>query len=652
MFYLKLAWNNLKKSLSVSAPFLLASTVLYMLNCIVLIILMSPISENMKNGKMLLGMATFVLVLFAVIMEIYSYRFLLNQRSREFGLYNMLGMNKKQVVWVSTIELFFMYLVTVGLGSVLSAIFSHFFYLIFANLLHSTNLSLQFRLSAFTLSAIIFALIFGLLALVGLVKIRKTSPLMLFRDQEKGEKEPRGNLLLALLSLTSLSIGYYLSLSSTNKTSLETLMTFFIAVIFVIIGTYLFYISFMTWYLKRRRHNKVYFYQPEHFVSTSQMIFRMKQNAVGLASITLLAVMAFVAIATTTALYSGTETMANKLYPKNTLISFDQVGSIEDQKALFKKLVVDKTNKSASDFILYTTSFVSFEISKGETITVSKENLQQITPTKLGFIYLITQDDFRALGNQLPYLKANETAFFKQKGDSNLKKITIMGKVFKNIKNFKHVIFPQVANTYNPGILVVNNLETLKAIYSGIHNSTNLGTAPGIIAYGNLNKTDLANILDGQGMISDNGQVVGHIETKKDYLESGYAITGGFLFTGFLLGLSFILGAALIIYYKQYSEGHEDKKSYQILQEVGMSKQQVKETINSQILLVFFMPIVMAVLHFCVALIMIKQILLLFGVVDSNLIYLVSATTIGVIICLYFIIYKMTSRTYYRIIER
>lgn len=651
MFYLKLAWNNLRKSLSVTAPFLLASTVLYMLNCIVLIIMMSPVSESMRHGFMLLGLAIFVLIIFATIMEIYSYNFLLKQRSREFGLYNILGMNKKQVGLVSTIELVFMYLGTVVVGSILSAIFSHVFYLIFANLVGAVHLELQINPVAFIYTTLIFAAIFGLLEVVGLIKIRKTSPLMLFRHKEQGEKEPKGNLLLAALSIILLSIGYYISLSSTKLTALDTLYRFFIAVIIVIIGTYLFYISFMTWHLKRRRQNKAYFYQPEHFVSTSQMIFRMKQNAVGLANITLLAVMAFVAIATTTALYANSEAMSNQLFPKNTHINFDN-SEIDNQKEVFNRLIVEKTNKPASDFLVYYSSMVSFEVSQKETIVVTKESLLNPSPITTGYIYLVTQDDFRALGNQLPELKDNQTAFFKQRGDSQLRQLDILGKSYTNVKNLTSVTFPETANTYNGAVLVVKDMETLKDIQDSIQSINHTGGRASISAYADLTKADLRSISDDKGIISDGDTVIGHIETKEEYLQSTYVLTGGFLFTGFLLGLSFVLGAALIIYYKQYSEGYEDKKSYNILQEVGMSKQQVKKTINSQIVLVFFMPIAMAVLHFCVALVMLKQMLLLFGVVDTNLIYLVSAMTIAVIIVIYFTIYRITSKTYYNIIER
>lgn len=239
-------------------------------------------------------------------------------------------MTKKQVGLVSTIELIILFFLTIVGGSVFSAIFSHLFYLIFVNLVHYNHLQLDINVLAFVFNSGIFAAIFIILEFVALRTIKKSSPLSLFQTASKGEKEPKGNLLLALLSVIFIGAGYYLSLSSTKIAALAVLYRFFIAVVFVIIGTYLFYISFMTWYLKRKKADKIYYYKPEHFITTSQMIFRMKENALGLANITLLAVMAFVSIATTTALYNNSNDMTNKLFPKNT--NFDFLVQIEKQQ--------------------------------------------------------------------------------------------------------------------------------------------------------------------------------------------------------------------------------------------------------------------------------------------------------------------------------
>ncbi len=280
MFYLKLAGQNIKKSLSIFAPFVLASLFLFTILCSMFQLMLSPVMKSMGTGAVSLGLGVIVLTIFSLIMEIYSFHFLMKQRAREFGLYNMLGMNKKKVSLIASLELGMIFGLVVLLGSALSAVFSNLLYLIFVNLTKYGDLHFSISPLAFVLTAFLFAGIFLVLEVIGIVTIGKTSPLILFRASEKGEKEPRGNLLLAALGVLSLGAGYYLSLSS-QSAGLAVIYRFFIAVLFVIAGTYLFYISFMTWYLKARRKNKRYFYTPEHFITTSQMIFRMKQHATG-----------------------------------------------------------------------------------------------------------------------------------------------------------------------------------------------------------------------------------------------------------------------------------------------------------------------------------------------------------------------------------
>ncbi|PNY19067.1 ABC transporter permease [Streptococcus parauberis] len=651
MFYLKLAWNNLKKSKEVVAPFLLASTVLFVLSCIVSIILFSPITTNMSYGKILLTMAMVILNIFTLIMEIYSYNFYLKQRNREFGLYNILGMNKSQIGLVSSIELLIIFGLTIILGSLFSFIFSKLFYLIFVNLSHMNQLSLPFNSKGYIITSFLFLGFFVILELVGLLKIKKTSPLLLFQDHQHGELEPKGNILFAFLAILSIGIGYYLSLSSEKIAALAVLYRFFIAVVFVIIGTYLFYISFVSWYLKRKKANKRYYYKPEHFISTSQLIFRMKQNALGLANITLLACMAFVAIATTTALYTNTEDAIDKLFPKNTSIEFVSENETVAKKQL-NDFVLKPLQLSQTDYIESTSTMLAFPGAKGSKLQVTAKDLNQPIPTKTSYTYLIHSKEFEKFGNKAPKLSKNQVAYFTQKGDSQLKSISVLGKTYQVVKNFKKVVYPDVTNTYYPSLIIVKDQTVFNQIVELVNTEQKYKIRPNYKVYAELNQKQLNQILDKSGNISNTKEFIAHVDQKNRFKDESYTLFGGFLFTGFLLGLTFIMGAALIIYYKQYTEGHQDKKSYKILQEVGMSQKQVKKTINSQILLVFFMPIIMSIIHFSVALVMIKQMLLLFGVTNTSLIYTVCASTIAIIIAIYFIIYSITSRTYYKIIER
>ncbi|WP_418127472.1 FtsX-like permease family protein [Streptococcus parasuis] len=656
MFYLKLAGQNIRKSMGVFAPFVLASLVLFTLICSMFLLMLSPVMKSMGTGAVSIGLGIVVLTIFTLIMEIYSFNFLMQQRTREFGLYNMLGMNKKKVALVASIELFFIFLLVIVLGSALAGVFANVLYLIFVNLTNYSDLHFSISPLAFAMTAFLFAVIFFILELLAIRTIGKTSPLILFRASEKGEKEPKGNVLLAALGVLSLGVGYYLSLSS-KAAGLAVIYRFFIAVLFVIAGTYLFYISFMTWYLKARRKNKRYFYTPEHFITTSQMIFRMKQHATGLANITLLSVMAFVTIATTTSLYTGMSSMTSRLYPKETSITYP-VSDRSQGETVYQQSVLSHFPEKAHDSLSYLTYQAGLVYNGGEEIVISPVTISDPDFSKIAFTYFITQDDFRKLGNDLPELAANQVAFIRPSEKPSLKKLVLGEQTFENVVNLDQAIFPDITNTLNAAVIVVSDDTVLNTVREYYESNKPQGYPVSLDyrVFTDLTDEEVASIGQQTGdsyNINDaNGEFLGYAMQKSDFNNMLLGFTGGFLFTGFLLGISFLLGVALIIYYKQYSEGHEDKKSYKILQEVGMSQKAVKKTINSQTLLVFFMPLAMATLHFFVALVMLKQMLMVFGVVSSSMIYTVSGITLLAVALFYFIIYKWTSRTYYRIIER
>ncbi|HFI0513597.1 TPA: FtsX-like permease family protein [Streptococcus suis] len=656
MFYLKLAGQNIRKSMGVFAPFVLASLVLFTLICSMFLLMLSPVMKSMGTGAVSIGLGVVVLTIFSLIMEIYSFNFLMQQRTREFGLYNVLGMNKKKVALVASIELFFIFLLVIVLGSALAGVFANVLYLIFVNLTNYSDLHFSISPLAFAMTAFLFAVIFFILELLAIRTIGKTSPLILFRASEKGEKEPKGNVLLAALGVLSLGVGYYLSLSS-KAAGLAVIYRFFITVLFVIAGTYLFYISFMTWYLKAHRKNKRYFYTPEHFITTSQMIFRIKQHATGLANITLLSVMAFVTIATTTSLYTGMSSMTSRLYPKETSITYP-VSDRSQGETVYQQSVLSHFPEKAHDSLSYLTYQAGLVYDGGEEIVISPVTISDPDFSKIAFTYFITQDDFRKLGNDLPELAANQVAFIRPSEKPSLKKLVLGEQTFENVVNLDQAIFPDITNTLNAAVIVVSDDTVLNTVREYYESNKPQGYPVSLDyrVFTDLTDEEVASIGQQTGdsyNINDaNGEFLGYAMQKSDFNNMLLGFTGGFLFTGFLLGISFLLGAALIIYYKQYSEGHEDKKSYKILQEVGMSQQTVKKTINSQTLLVFSMPLAMATLHFVVALVMLKQMLMMFGVVSSSMIYTVSGITLLAVALIYFVIYKWTSRTYYRIIER
>ncbi|AXQ78694.1 ABC transporter permease [Streptococcus chenjunshii] len=674
MFYIKLALNNLKQSFKQFAPFFLVSITTFVFSNITLLILVSPTAESMGSGAFALVLAYVVLAIFSAILCLYSYNFLLKQRYQEFGLYNILGMNKRQITWLSTLELTVIFFLTVVLGSLLSAVLSNVSYLVFVNLIQYDNLNFSITPVAFIINIFLFVAIFLFLEFVNVIRIRRTSGLNLFSNQNQGEREPRGNIFLAIIGLAAIGYGYYLSVTSGNLSALAGIVRFFQAIIAVIIGTYLFYISFITWYLKFRRKNKNYFYKPEHFVNTSQMIFRMKQNAVGLANITLLAIMAFVTIFSTVALYANNENLVKMQYPKNSLVEIHTVSNRQEAQTIMNEEVLPPLKEENSSFdktfhqYLMTSFTIPYDRSK-DTVSVNQEFLSQaITPgglNNVGDLMVITQDDFRALGNDLPDLSEQQVAFYdyNQQNPYLFKTLDWFGSSYDNsyqIKEMKNM--QEVSSAIPAGVLVVaddNQLEEMRTIYNQF---TSYPSTYDYIAMTELNEKEQRILAE---KAKENGGVLAIYEEEgeedaaaavfsvdSDLRNEVMKMTGGFLFTGFLLGIAFLLGAALIIYYKQLSEGTQDKQAYKILQEVGMSLKQVKRTINSQILLVFFLPLIISIIHFIFALPILKKLLLLFGVQGDQFIYTVSVLTIVSILLIYFLIYRLTSRTYYKIIER
>ncbi|KXT78784.1 ABC transporter permease [Streptococcus sp. DD13] len=661
MFYLKLAWKNLKTSPKQYLPFVMASLVLYVLVTSTNLILSSPTSDKMKFGVMTLNLALIVLIIFSVIIELYSYSFLMKQRSREFGLYNILGMNKKQVSLVSTIELIILWVGTVVLGTLLSSVFANFFYLIFVHLIQYDQLNFSLTISGLFLPILIFGVIFILLWIVGTSMIGKSSPLMLFRNQEQAEKEPKANIFLAFLGLAILSTGYYLSLTSEKKDGLSLVSRFFIAVLCVVFATYLFYISFTTWYLKRKKANKKYFYQPEHFISTSQMLFRMKKNAVGLANITLLAVMSFVTIMVTSSIYVGFQQSVKEKFPENTQVLY-QVSDRAEGQELMQKTIQEPLANKVGPQISY--QFFTRQVSVSDQGGVLNLSRDAVNPTNIAFPVIVTQEDLRKFGNSVPHLDKDQIALYGRTKENPSKQLNLFGQTYeiRHYEDVERVKLPEATNLYNAMVIVVSDDQVL----ANIAQSGNGEGEENHIFYTSFvhltdtERTKVATAVKkvSRGEIKNNkGEAfpfayTGYLENDQEFRESSLLISGGFLFTGFLLGLAFLLGAALIIYYKQYTEGHEDKKSYRILQEVGMSKSFVKRIINSQTIFVFFMPLVFAILHFVMAMPMLLQMLSLFAIKSSSLIYIVSLLTILVIILIYYLIYRLTSRVYYQIVER
>ncbi len=656
MLSFKLAVQNLKKGLKSFAPFIVASVTMFVLLFVTAAIALSPSLDKMKGGaavSQMMSFAMWILAIFGGIILVYSYRFLQLQRSREFGLYDILGLGKKKIALVSFFELVMSYIATVIIGTIVGIAFSKFLFLIFINMIGESNFNLAITPAAILMVAAIFLLFFAVLLVIGTFIIWKSSSLDLLRESSKGEKEPKSNIFMALIGIVLLVVGYGLALNVDNP--VKAMSTFFLAVLAVILGTYFFYISFTVWYLKWRKKRNSY-YKPQNFITISSMLYRMKANAVGLANITILLSMTLVTLVVTIGIFFGSTQTVERSFPKEgqyTVYSQAQTGNQLAQN------LQEKADQAGVDVSNISTALsVEFLMGDGQkagenTLNISPTGDQktavQFSMTTLQTLKNLNENVAELSDNQInivdylgAYPKLKEFNWFGTKYEVN----DIMAS--QDLKKY-----PIMMNIATPLLLIFPNDEALHQALNVYNKANNEGdqsyqATPSVTVNYDIAEKDQEKLTkafqnnDGDHMIS----------FRSDELKEVKTGIGAFVFIGLVLGISFILGAALIIYYKQLSEGVQDKRSFKILQEVGLSKEQVSKTIKSQVSMIFLLPIAMTIVHFSFAYIMISKLIEIFGIMDSQLILWVSLVTIAALAFIYWLIYKGTSRVYYNIVEK
>lgn len=660
MLSLKIAMNNIKKGFKSFAPFLMASVTMFVLVFITASIGFSPSIDYLRGGAsvaMFMKFAFVVLSIFSLIIIIYSYRFLQLQRSKEFGLYDILGFGKRSIVNVSFLELFMSYLFTIIVGTICGISLSKFLFLVFVNLIGGNYFSLNISFDIILLVSLVYLAFFIVLMCIGAFIIWKSSSLDLLREDSKGEKEPKSNLILAVLAMILLALGYFLALTVENPMSAIT--RFFIAVLLVIFGTYFFYISFMIWYLKRKKKRPSY-YKPSNFITVSSMLYRMRVNAMGLANITILLTMTVVTIVISLGVFFGSEKIVKDAIPKDVMISTTVPYNNQNISNLVKEAADDSNAHISSLSNLYMVKDLGLSLkNKDDSLMTSDVSVGSTDDNKI--ITMTTRDSLVSAGNSnLPQLSSTQIMIKDvsnnpDKGSKNLKQLNWYGNKYDianylgDIKNLpKGVLFEKSF------LIVFSNKEELNKVIKSFNDresNQNYLQSPISIALFNIDKSNEKDFSKSfKQTISDSSAFT--LTFRNEALADQHAQIGGFVFIGFVLGTSFILGAALIIYYKQLSEGAQDKRSFKILQEVGLSKKEVQRTIQSQVRIIFFLPLVVAVLHLLGAYRMISNILNAFGVSDLQLIFMISILTLLGCALIYYFIYKITSKVYYNIVER
>lgn len=660
LLYFRLACSGIRKNRKLYVPYLLTVIGMVMMSQIMQSLSYSPALHAMKGGSQLetiLSLGKLVIAVFAGIFLLYTNSFLIRRRYREFGLYNVLGMDKnalsKVVVWENLIVA----LVGLAVGLALGTLLYKLAELGLVNMIRGqVDDSFVVEPEALKFTLVLFAIIFALIMARSLVQVRRSNPLELLHSEAAGEKPPRANYLLGFLGVALLAGAYDMAVTISNALSAFT--WFFVAVLMVIAGTYLVMISGSVVLCRLLQKWKGYYYKKQHFVSVSSMAYRMKRNGAGLASICILATMVLVMISSTGSLYIGAEDSLSERYPHDSGLTLrlsrlewmDDAHMAEIEAALDGTLEAQKVTPTAREIYRYAT--ISGVFAGEELLTDPTEAGGVTNYNEVYSLYFVPQEDYnRLFGTDLQLQPGQALA-----GAYNCSlqwdtiqigqlQLEIAGQMPRDMTMglMKVSVVPSV-------VLVVSDMQELSGLESlGVTMSDYCGfdfdlPEEDIVAVHQALCESLKTLSIADGI---------KVQSECPILERDnfYLTFGGLFFIGIMLSALFIAAAALIIYYKQVSEGYEDQSRFAIMRKVGMTRQDIKKSVNSQILTVFFIPLMLAGVHLAFAFPLVWKILTMFSLTNKRL---AICTNIGafLIFCVFYVvIYRFTAHAYYRIVS-
>ena len=599
-----------------------------------------------------------VVGLFAVIFLLYTNTFLMKRRHKEIGLYNILGMSKRHIAVVMLWETVYTCLITVVGGLLLGILLSKLMLLLLYKILFfSVSFGFMVSWKSVGITAVLFVAIYLVALLLNLLHVHLSKPVELLKGGSVGEKEPKTKVLLAILGVVTLGAGYYIAI--TTESPLEALMLFFLAVILVIIGTYCLFTAGSIAFLKAMKKRKNYYYQAKHFIGISGMLYRMKQNAVGLANICILSTMVLVMISTCVCLYIGTGDALNAMYPHDIIYSQSWQDSgnrskeevrVQIQEAL-DKAGMEPTHVQEVDQLTTVNSMPEEATLGGVDPNAGVMDLSNTVTT-----LVVTAEGYRQMTGNTLNLAPGEAAIYTTESQGEWEQISFLGLSF-SIKTWLPEAPAITVEGYSERyiFLVVADDAAMEAVYQQ-QMLDGGGLASNIyweysLDFDGVSKEEMLQLYQTlrSSVLSDTGD---NTLSCRDAQEVDfYSLYGSFLFLGLFLGALFLMATVLIIYYKQISEGYEDKERFAIMEKVGMSQQQVRTAIRSQVRMVFFLPLLGAIIHLAASFKMISKLMAALGLQNIPLFALCCAGTVAAFAVGYFIIYHLTARTYYKIVR-
>ena len=658
LFYSKFALNNLVKNKRFILPYILSTIFtiasFYILTSLSLGKNLDKLPQGISATKQVLGFGVIVIAIFSAIFLFYTYSFLIKRRVREFGLYSVLGMTKKQIARILILETIFIAVITLVFGLAFGLLFDKLMLLVLLKLF-TAGVSFGFVITpiAVFLTILLFGGIFFLLLIYTVIKISRLKIVALLKEENNGEREPKARFILAILGLGLTGYGYYLA--QTIQNPIKAITMFFVAVLAVIFGTYLIFMAVSITVLKLMKNNKTFYYKPKNFISVSGLLYRMKRNAVGLANICILSTMVLVTMGTTSALYAGSEDAYNTRFPRDIIINGYR--STEGKLAEIEKNV----KKATQDAGVETKDLVSYNmlnvVGRLNGTEINYESEFTGSFDKIKSIVVLELKDYNKVSKEQKTLNAGETLLFiDKKGKYEANEITVQGvnlKIKEKLTDFPGALGTAAANIMDTYYVVVKDNADVKKIESALKKKLNISDGEGeIFNYVGFNISDKskeAKVIENFKQLEKEGNI--NIEGKAENETNFKGFYASFLFIGVFISMIFVVSQVVIMYYKQISEGYEDKGKFGIMRKVGLTDKQIKQSIRSQVLMIFFAPLAVATLHTVVAYPFIEKILKLFLATNNNVFLIALAVTIAVFGVFYLIVYLITSRIYYRIIK-
>lgn len=659
--YGKLAVTNLKNNRKTYIPYILTSILTVMMYYI-----MDALAGNKDVGdgnlKLCLNYAVGVIIIFAVIFLFYTNSFLIKRRKKEIGVYNILGMGKRHIAKMLLIENLITAVISIGAGLLGGIVFSKLMYLALLKILHY-NIRMNFAISptALVRTLILFVIIFAMTLVYNFLQIKLANPVELLRGGNQGEREPKTKWLIAVFGFAAMGVGYFIAI--TVDSPLSAIPTFFMAVACVVLGTYALFIAGSIAILKIMRKNKNFYYKTKHFTTISGMIYRMKQNAVGLANICILSTMVLVMVSTSVSLYTGMDDVLETRFPRGfEAKTYD--ASEENMKAI-DKIIEEETQKENVEIVnkMAHREAALSAIRVKDSDAFSLVELTDYAMEDLVNLTVISQDEYNRISDANTVLKPDEILLFTDTNEKyGMDSIKIGSQTFRITDELQKFALTEksdgrIAPTF---YIVVNSEDIMWKFFEEAYADSDMNidwvkqnaNIHYIVSFDLKGSEAACNRAMNHIKSRTEGEVgASYCEGREMNREGFYMMYGGLLFIGIYLGVMFLMATVLIIYYKQISEGYDDKDRYQIMQKVGMGKKEVRSSIRSQVISVFFLPLAVAILHIAVAFKVITKLLAVLNLVNVPLFLTCTIITIAVFAVFYAIVYGLTAREYYKIVN-